>query len=197
MIADYLAFKVENGNERTALANSMEEEVNRKFDTEQFQLKFHLKNDLTLETTDWLSSPVFIQADMKILLHYEGYIISKHPADCNTILIKDSKSKEVIRKSILYVRGEGRFEKDGINDLHCSGGRLAANIGGRVYIFDFQKLVEGASRFSAKLLEVSNEMEIHYVFLNENFFLCVHGTNIMLYNFWKFKPTPLVKDFIL
>ena len=71
--------------------------INKEFNTEHFQLKFNLKNELSMELSDWLSSPVIINGcenKMKTTLIYESYKISKHPSDSNSILIQNAKTKE-------------------------------------------------------------------------------------------------------
>ena len=77
---------------------------NTRFDIEQHQLKFNLKTGLCLETSDWLISPVFIKSEssQRKMIKYEDYTISVHPANANTILIKDSKTKELLQKTLLY-----------------------------------------------------------------------------------------------
>ena len=75
--------------------------VEKSFDLETFQLKFNLKNDLQLEMTDWLSTPEFISdTKFKLNVNFASYNIVRHPADKNSILVKDIKTKEVIRKVI-------------------------------------------------------------------------------------------------
>ena len=66
------------------------------FNTEHFQLRFNLKNELSMELSDWLSSPVIINGcenKMKISIIYESYKISKHPSESNSILIQNAKTK--------------------------------------------------------------------------------------------------------
>ena len=128
--------------------------VEKTFDLETFQLKFNLKNDLQLEMTDWLSTPVFISeaaTQFKLNLNYANYNIIRHPADKNSILVKDVKTKEVIKKVIISSDLDEDFDEEGIQGLLCSYGRLAAVIGGKVHVFDFSRLLDGASRRQAIL----------------------------------------------
>ena len=151
-----------------------------------------------MESSDWLTSIVFIKTDnrMRLSVNYKMYTITRHPADLNSILIKNTKSKEVIQKVILYTENDDNFNSGGILDLHCSGGRLAAIIGGRVYVYDFNKLLEGGSRIQAKLFSACDDVEdVHYLYLCDNFLLFVSGCQITLYNFWKYTPTSAIKDF--
>ena len=67
-------------------------------------MKFNLQSGLSLETSNWLSTAVFLKTESckRKLIKYEDYTISLHPAEANTILIRDSKSKELVQKSLLY-----------------------------------------------------------------------------------------------
>ena len=172
--------------------------VEKSFPIFEHQLRFHLKEELKMESSDWLTSIVFIKTDnrMRLSVNYKMYTITRHPADLNSILIKNSKSKEVIQKVILYTENDDNFNSGGILDLHCSGGRLAAIIGGRVYVYDFNKLLEGGSRIQAKLFSACDDVEdVHYLYLCDNFLLFVSGCQVTLYNFWKYTPTSAIKDF--
>jgi len=172
--------------------------VEKSFPIFEHQLRFHLKDDLKMESSDWLTSIVFIKTDnrMRLSVNYKIYTITRHPADLNSILIKNTKSKEVIQKVILYTENDDKFTSGGILDLHCSGGRLAAVIGGRVYVYDFNKLLEGGSRIQAKLFSALDDVEdVHYLYLCENILLFVSGNQVTLYNFWKYTPTSVIKDF--
>ena len=101
-------------------------------------------------------------------------------------------------------------------------GRLSAVIGdNKVLVYDFEKLLSGATRNTATILiHDEDTAPIHHHFLRYtliarlmplikvlfclqvfffryNFLLLVHGVSVTLYNFWKYTPTSEVKDFIL
>ena len=118
LVAEYQSKRVESGwkvseenrsSERKRLVTSdvfllMKKSDHTRFDIEQHQLKFNLQTGLSLETSDWLSTAVFLKSESckRKLIKYEDYTISLHPSEDNTILIRDSKSKELIQKSLLY-----------------------------------------------------------------------------------------------
>jgi len=167
----------------------------KRFDIEQHQLKFNLQNGLSLETSDWLSTAVFLNSESckRKLIKYKDYTVSLHPAEANTILIRDTKSKELIQKTLLYNQ-----TGDLIQDIQINEGRLSAVIGdNKVIVYDFEKLFRGATRVTATIL-IHDEptAAIHYHYLRYNFLLLVHGVTVTLYNFWKYTPTSEVKDFI-
>ena len=117
LVAEYLSKRVENGwkdSEEsrsstikrlvTILFIQLNNVLEIRFDIEQHQLKFNLQNGLSLETSDWLSTAVFLNSESckRKLIKYEDYTVSLHPAEANTILIRDTKSKELIQKTLLY-----------------------------------------------------------------------------------------------
>lgn len=157
-----------------------------RFDIEQHQLKFNLQSGLSLETSDWLSTAVFLKSESckRKLVKYEDYTISLHPAEANTILIRDSKSKELVRKSLLYNKtGHTIQDLQVMNILIISSdfkfmiffeihaGRLSAVIGdNKVIVYDFEKLLSGASRSTATILIHDDDSEttpIHYHYIRQ------------------------------
>jgi len=174
--------------------------INKDFNIEHFQLKFNLKNELSMELSDWLSSPVIINGcdnKMKTTLIYESYKISKHPSEPNSILIQNAKTKETMRKVILYTESDDEYKTSGIQGILCHTGRLAAIIGGRIHVFDFEKLLNGSSRYGALLLKPKDIDAIHYFYLSANFLLIASRNRVVVYNYWRYKPKSSVQDFIL
>ena len=117
LVAEYWSKRVENGwkNSEESRSSTIKRLVTisftqlkrydkTRFDIEQHQLKFNLQNGLSLETSDWLSTAVFLNSESckRKLIKYEDYTVTLHPAEANTILIRDTKSKELIQKTLLY-----------------------------------------------------------------------------------------------
>ena len=188
-----------------------EETVTVPFNIEQDQLKFNLKTGLELETKDWLSSPETIQMIMKTKITYQDYIIEKSPGDKNTILIKSLKTKEILAKQLMFQQQPLNSPiKDGIIGLDACSGRLAVNIGGRIYVHMIEKMLRGQTRFETEInipglgcdLDKYPNIEKHHVYyfyLGPNFLLLVFKNTVILYNFWKYlsRTNQTKQDFIV
>ena len=151
-----------------------------RFEIEQHQLKFNLQSGLCLEASDWLSTAVFLKSEScnRKMLKYEDYTIALHPAEANTILIRDSKSKELLQKSFLHA-------ENSIQDiqvwivlhsvyvqyvtifLKIHAGRLSALFGeSKVIVYDFDELLNGASsRTTTLFIHEEETAPIHYHYL--------------------------------
>ena len=178
------------------VTNSRDVHIERKkFDAEQFQLNFHLKLDLKLEISNWLSTPVFIKKKPpKLKLEFDSMTIERHPADPTYLLIKDKDTKEIKHKFQAYTATSAT--KKPIDGLLYSCGRLAVLTGGRVYVYCTKTLVRG-NHGGALLLGANRDQdpEVHFMFLNENVLVTVGGCKVTMYDFWRFSLTSAIKDF--
>ena len=207
----YLEFGGKQFEGRYTLASEFSDNVCVPFPVEQDQIKFNLKCGLELETKDWLTTPEIIQMKMKTKIMYEDYIIEKSPGHKNTLLIKNAKTKEIVAKQVMFSDQPANSPlKDGIVGLNASAGRLAVNIGGRVYVHDFEGLLKGQTRIQTliKLPGCGDDLdqypkiekkEIYYFYLSPNFLLLVIENHVILYNFWKYSSSSnqTKQDFIL
>jgi len=168
----------------------------RKFDMEQFQLSFHLKLDLKLEVSNWLSTPVFIKKKpLKHKIEFDSLTIEKHPADPTYLILQDKYTKEVKHK--FQPHTPGFFPKKPIDGLAYCCNRLAVLTGGRVFVFSTTTLARGNN--GGALLLVANDHQekepVHFMFLNENVLLTVGGCKVTMFDFWRFSWTSAIKDF--
>ena len=168
--------------------------VRNEFETEQFQLTFHLKLDLKLETSNWLCTPVFIKKKPnRTKIEFDSLSVLKHPGDPTYLIIKDKNTQEIKHKFQPTLRKP-------IDNLDYSCGRLAVLTGGRVFVYSAEKLAKG-NHGGALLLSQYKEMKpadppVHFMFLSENVLLTVNGCSITMYDFWRFDLTSNTKDFL-
>jgi len=168
--------------------------IRNEFDTEQFQLTFHLKLDLKLETSNWLCTPVFIKNEPnRTKVESDSLTFLKHPGDPTYLIIRDNDTQEIKHKFQSFLRKP-------IDSLKYCCGRLAVLTGGRVFVYSAEKLVKG-NHGGALLLSQERELKpseppVHFMFLSENILLTVNGCKITMYDFWRFDLISATKDFI-
>lgn len=168
--------------------------VRNQFEVEQFQLTFHLKLDLKLETSNWLCTPVFIKRKPnRIKVEFDSLTVLKHPGDPTYLIIKDKNTQEMLHKFQPTLRKP-------IDNLDYCCGRLAVLTGERVFVYSTEKLARG-NHGGALLLSQCKEMSptdppVHFMLLWENVLLTVNGCNITMYDFWRFDLTSDRKDFL-
>lgn len=177
------------------------EVVEHRFETDQFQVSLNMKQDLAVESSNWLNTPVFMEKQQERTLSVQegDLLVERSPSDTlfSTILIKNKKSKEILLRFIPYT-GPVPTRYD-IEDMRISSGRLAVLMIGRVFVYSISRLLEGANR-NALLLSTADERgnaPIHMMHLQESLLLTVAGCRVTTYDFWRFNWDSPLRDFLI
>ena len=188
-----------NNNDKTQFTQT------KQFNRQQYQVRFVLKKELKLDSSSFLSRPVFFRKKSpvkKVKTIGQNYM----EIDSKFIRILDRNKKEEISRFIPYT---GWGDNKPVRKISFSSDRLAALISGRVFVYCCKTLIDTNSDNRGALLLVGTRYwfinlctcyEIFYLsrqtqppvedfVLGPNYLLTVGGNTVVLFDFWSGNPS--------
>jgi len=154
------------------------------FDHPQYQVRLSMKQDLELDTSNFLWKPIFQKKQTKkTKLVQDNVILEVDNKDHTILVISDKTSRQTIRRIQPYT-GWGDLKP--ITAMTASSGRLALLISGRVFVFSLTKMIRGCSTDECLLLVGTRQSQhpVQFVHLGPHCLLTVGGGTLVLFNFW-------------
>jgi len=165
------------------------------FPSEQFQVTLHLGLGLHLETSTWLSSPVFMEKSggARLKVEARGWSLQPSPGKASELIVKGEDGLVESRVSLPSPAAA-------VERLQEAGGLVACLAGGRVFVYHLESLARGgrhsALLFSSPELK-KDELGVHFFHLTPSSILTVTGTRLELVDFWKFSWQSATQEFVL
>jgi len=185
------------------------------FPSEQFQVTLHLGLGLHLETSTWLSSPVFMEGataagasgGTRLKVEARGWSLQPSPGKAGELIVRGEDG--LVESRVSLPSPDATVERlqvslpapaATVERLQEACGLVACLAGGRVFVYHLESLARGARHsallFSSPELKL-NELGVHFFHLTPSSLLMVTGTRLELVDFWKFSLQSATQGFVL